>query len=40
VRINAVELGGEACVIAILRDITAQRQAERRAEEHWRQLPT
>jgi PAS domain S-box-containing protein len=38
VRINAVELGGEACVIAILRDISAQRQAELRADEHWQQL--
>ena len=38
VRINAVELGGEPCVIAILRDISAQRQAELQAREHWQQL--
>jgi two-component system sensor kinase FixL len=38
VRINAVEVGGEACVIGIVRDMTAQRQVERQAREQRQQL--
>ena len=38
VRVNAAEVGGEACVIGIVRDITAQRQAERQAYEQRQQL--
>jgi len=38
VRINAIELGGERCLIAILRDISAQRQAELQAHEQRLQL--
>jgi len=38
VRINAVEVGGEACVIGIVRDMTAQRQAERQAREQRQQI--
>jgi PAS domain S-box-containing protein len=38
IRVGAAELGGEPCVIAILRDISAQRQAELQAHEHWQQL--
>jgi PAS domain S-box-containing protein len=38
VRIKAVELGGEPCLIGILRDITAQRQAELQAHEQRQQL--
>jgi len=38
VRVNAAEVGGEACVIGIVRDITAQRRAERQAHEQRQQL--
>jgi PAS domain S-box-containing protein len=38
VRLNAIELQGEACTIGIVRDITPQRQAERQAREQHRQL--
>jgi len=38
VRINAVHLAGESCVIGIVRDITAQRQAELQAHEQRQQL--
>jgi PAS domain S-box-containing protein len=38
VRISAIALGGEPCVMTIVRDITTQRQAELQAHEHRQQL--
>ena len=38
VRVNAIELGVEPCVIAIVRDITLQREAELQAHENRQQL--